>query len=506
MGVSGITGSQTGELAIARIVEESLNPQRKLIAELMHSDALTSGDIGRALRQVTEVASRALRVDRASVWRICGDGQRRRIECTDLYEAETRNHSSGTVIEEERAPRYFQALAAERTIAAHDAREDPRTSEFYESYLHPFGITAMLDSPVFVRGKMVAVVCHEHVGGSRRWHFWEELIAGTCSDFVALVLEAEGWMEAERALRSERDALEQKVAERTAALRQSEEGLRALLDVTPIALVLTSQDHRVIFANPRAFALFEVPADAPLGFDAREYWVNQAERERILSEAAKGPIDGIETELRTKSGRRFWGRLSAQRLHWAGEPALLSCVDDITPQKRAEAQLRDLATRDVLTGIHNRRSLIEIGIQELDRARRYGRPLTAAMIDVDHFKRVNDAHGHAIGDEVLRSIVRATTDLLRGSDAMGRWGGEEFVVILPETDLRAAQRVLERIRSTIAQRPREAGDLKLHVTISIGIAEWTGIESLPALVERADRACYAAKHAGRDRVELALPA
>jgi diguanylate cyclase (GGDEF)-like protein len=89
---------------------------------------------------------------------------------------------------------------------------------------------------------------------------------------------------------------------------------------------------------------------------------------------------------------------------------------------------------------------------------------------------------------------------------MGRWGGEEFVVLLPETNLDAAQRVLERVRSTIEHKPRQTGTLELPVTISIGIAEWTGIESLPALVERADRACYAAKHAGRNRIELALPA
>jgi diguanylate cyclase (GGDEF)-like protein/PAS domain S-box-containing protein len=503
-----VPGSQTGEWAIARLVEESLNPQRKLIAELMHSDTLTSGDVGRAIGQVTEVAARALRVDRASVWRIAEDGRNRRIECVDLFEAATRRHSSGLVIEEHAAPAYFRALMAERTIAAHDACCDPRTAEFTDTYLKPLRITSMLDAPVFVRGKMVAVVCHEHIGDEpRRWHFWEELIAGTCADFVALVFEAAGWAQAERALRAERDALEQKVAERTADLRTSEEGLRTLLDVTPIALVLTSlKDHRVVFANPRAFTLFEVPKGSPMGFDAGEFWVKPEDRERFLSAAVTGGVEGLEAELRTRNGRPFWGRLSVQRMRWGGDEALLACVDDITPQKRSEAQLRDLATRDVLTGIHNRRALIELGIAELDRARRYGRPMAAAMIDVDHFKRVNDAYGHAAGDEVLRSIVRTTTDLLRASDAMGRWGGEEFVVLLPETSIEAARGVLERVRAQIEHKPRQAGTLELPVTISIGIAEWTGIESLPALVERADRACYAAKHAGRNRVELAVPA
>jgi diguanylate cyclase (GGDEF)-like protein/PAS domain S-box-containing protein len=499
------TSEISGERDVAREVEESLQLQRKLIAELMHSDALTDGDVGRALRQVTEVAARALRVERASVWRFREEGTRR-IECVDLFERGPCRHSASLVIDEQVAPRYFEALAAERTISAHDACADPRTSEFNESYLRPHGITAMLDAPVFVRGRMVGVVCHEHVGPARRWEFWEELIAGTCSDFVALVLEAQGWATAERALRSERDALEQKVVERTAELRASEEGLRALLDVTPISLVLTQLDnHRVIFANPRAFALFEIPPDAPLGFAAGDFWVDPAARQRYVEATARERVDGLEAELRTRRGRPFWARISSQRLRWNGEDAMLASIDDISIQKHAEQQLRDLATRDPLTGIHNRRSLIDVGVQELERARRYQRPLSAAMIDVDHFKRVNDAHGHAVGDDVLRSIVRTTSDLLRGSDALGRWGGEEFVVILPETDARAAQRVLDRVRVRIAEEPREVGASRVPVTISIGVAEWTGIESLQSLVERADRACYAAKHAGRNRLEVALP-
>ncbi len=497
----------SGEWAVAREdVEDALQPQRKLIAELMHSKALAEGDIARALQQVTEVAARALRVDRASVWRLCDDAAGVRLECADLYERAAARHTAGAVIRQDAAPRYFHALAEERTIAAHDACKDPRTSELADSYLGRFGISAMLDAPVFVRGKMVAVVCHEHVGPPRRWHFWEELIAGTCSDFVALVMEGQGWARAERELRLERDSLEQKVAERTAELRAGEEGLRAILDVTPVALVATGViDHRVIFANPRAYALFEVPVGDVLGLDASSFWLNESERHRFLLAAAKGRVEGQEAELRTRSGRTFWARLAAAPLRWMGQPALLASVDDISLQKRAEAQLRELATRDVLTGIHNRRSLADAGATELDRARRYGRPFSAAMIDVDHFKRVNDEHGHAVGDDVLRAVVGAIADRLRGSDLLGRWGGEEFVVLLPETDVAAAERVLDRVRGAIAERPIEIDDASIHVTISIGVAEWTGIESLSSLVERADQACYGAKRGGRNRIVKAAP-
>jgi diguanylate cyclase (GGDEF)-like protein len=491
---------------VARGVEEALHPQRKLLAELMHSCALADGDIARALQQVTEAAAAALRVPRASVWRLCGDDAGQRIECVDLFESLSGRHTAGLTIAEATAPRYFRALAGERAIAAHDAATDPRTSEFADSYLRPLGITAMLDAPVFVRGKMVAVVCHEHVGGPRHWQFWEELIAGTCADFVALVLESQGWATAERALRAERDALERKVAERTAELAASEQALRTLIDVSPVALVLSRQrDHTIVFANARAFALFEVAPGTPLALDAGQFWPQPEDRQRFLAAVAAGRVDGFEVELRTQTGRLFWARLSADRLSWQGEAAVLASVDDITLHKRAETQLRELAARDVLTGVHNRRSLTDAGLHELDRARRYDRPLTVAMIDVDHFKQVNDAHGHAVGDEVLRAVVRGTQALLRGSDLLGRWGGEEFVVVLPETALGAAQLVLDRVRAALETTPTLVGDLRVSVTVSIGIAEWTGIESLQSLVERADQACYAAKRAGRNRVELALP-
>ena len=109
-------------------------------------------------------------------------------------------------------PRYFAALQSERAIRAHDARTDKRTSEFRKGYLVPLGITSMLDAPVFLRGKMVGVVCHEHTGRARRWKLHEELLASSFADFVALVLETAAWHEAEDALRVERDALESKVA------------------------------------------------------------------------------------------------------------------------------------------------------------------------------------------------------------------------------------------------------------------------------------------------------
>src|SRR5262249_31933644 len=161
---------------------------------------------------ITETATEVLEVERASVWRLVDGGAV--IECINLYERSHKRHSAGVRVGAVEVPRYFEALQRERAIRAHNARTDSRTSEFREAYLEPLGITSMLDAPVFLRGKMVGVVCHEHTGKPRRWKLHEELLASSFADFVAIVLETAAWYEAEAALRVERDALESKVAER----------------------------------------------------------------------------------------------------------------------------------------------------------------------------------------------------------------------------------------------------------------------------------------------------
>jgi len=209
-------------------IHDEIAARRKALADLMHSKVLGQGDVSRGFNQITETAVQVLDVERASVWRLIDSGAG--IECMDLYERSQNRHSSGVRILAADVPRYFEALQRERAIRAHNARTDPRTSEFRKGYLEPLGITSMLDAPVFLRGKMVGVVCHEHTGRTRRWKQHEELLASSFADFVALVLETAAWHEAEDALRVERDALESKVAERTRDLQDSEANLRALVD------------------------------------------------------------------------------------------------------------------------------------------------------------------------------------------------------------------------------------------------------------------------------------
>jgi diguanylate cyclase (GGDEF)-like protein/PAS domain S-box-containing protein len=639
------------EVAVAtapssREIQQRLNEQRQLLARLMRLDALTRGDIHAALAQVCELAAELLGVERTSIWTF--DKHRLSIECVNLYESKSRRHSRGTVISSEQAPHYFAALASERCIAAIDAKLDPRTSEFRESYLAPLDIGALLDAPVFVRGQMAGVVCHEHVGGPRRWEFWEELVAGTMADFVALVTEASERLRAEQQLGLYRTHLEelrrlragevqrirsglamhaesvpslplegepatealdvspvpllvvdmatgtiryanqralvlfeadkvpligkssrefyvdlvereavarelellghvenvvvrlktlsswpfwallsaqrlrfrgedcafvglsditaQKIAE--GAVRRSEQNVRALFAASPIAMVLVrTEDSTVLFGNKRCADLFGVTLEELQGQKSPNYYVDPRARERVLGRVmAEGQVDGEVVLMRRGSGEEFWALLSARAIEFEGAPALLAGISDITPQKRLEERLRELAMHDELTSLYNRRHFIELADSELTRVRRTGTPLSLAMVDIDHFKRVNDFFGHAVGDLALKELANAMRETLRGSDVPARYGGEEFVILLTDTALEGALSVTERLRERVGRTEVHAGrDRVARFTISAGVAELTAGESLDSLLARADEALYRAKAEGRNRTLSSMP-
>jgi two-component system cell cycle response regulator len=158
---------------------------------------------------------------------------------------------------------------------------------------------------------------------------------------------------------------------------------------------------------------------------------------------------------------------------------------------------------DALTGVYNRRFVMTQLAALISGARRHGRPLSVAMIDVDRFKAFNDRYGHAVGDRVLQAVAGALQDRMRREDCLGRLGGEEFLGLLTDTDEDAAPLIAERLRATVeaVRVPSDAG--LLNVTVSLGWATWDEEEDVDALVRRADEALYAAKAGGRDRVHAA---
>lgn len=180
---------------------------------------------------------------------------------------------------------------------------------------------------------------------------------------------------------------------------------------------------------------------------------------------------------------------------------IVICLKDITERKRMADQLLILATTDSLTGLLNRRRFIELAIREVSRARRYEKQLGFIALDIDHFKNINDTYGHPAGDEVLKQWSAACRDALRLTDLLGRVGGEEFAVLVVESDLQRTLQVAERIRGMTSQMTVVHEQKAIELTISLGVAQLSGPkETLDQLIKRADQALYQAKETGRNKV------
>lgn len=170
---------------------------------------------------------------------------------------------------------------------------------------------------------------------------------------------------------------------------------------------------------------------------------------------------------------------------------------DVTKQKRVEKQLQRLSTTDALTGAYNRRMFIDLLTKELQRAQRYGVVFSLLMFDIDHFKTINDQYGHDAGDRVLMEVVEVSRKTIRTSDILARWGGEEFMVLLPQTDRDEAVAMGERLRAAIACHSFADVDV---LTVSVGVTSLRQLDSLDILLKRVDEALYAAKKNGRNMV------
>ncbi|MGM0425281.1 MAG: GGDEF domain-containing response regulator [Thermodesulfobacteriota bacterium] len=175
-------------------------------------------------------------------------------------------------------------------------------------------------------------------------------------------------------------------------------------------------------------------------------------------------------------------------------------IDLQTRLLNTQAQLQQLARIDHLTCSYNRRAILELLKQELDRAKRENSQLSLAMLDIDHFKSINDQFGHQIGDLVLQECVRRTEEVLRRYDLLGRFGGEEFLLVLPNTNLNQAKKICTRVKENISNKPIKAQGQEISCTVSLGVSTWQGEISLDQLIMQVDAAMYKAKDDGRNKV------
>jgi diguanylate cyclase (GGDEF)-like protein/PAS domain S-box-containing protein len=266
---------------------------------------------------------------------------------------------------------------------------------------------------------------------------------------------------------------------------------------------------RIVYVNPAferlmGYSAQEVLGQSPKMFNGPD--TDSHTRYRIRKALREGK--GMRTEILKygKDGQTRWMDMNIVPLRDdAGVITHFASIErDLTRYKKIERQLANMALFDSLTGALNRPAFFQHAEKEFARGKRYYRPLSVIMLDIDHFKRINDQYGHHGGDQVLQLFAEVCQEVIRSTDLMGRIGGEEFALLLPDTPINSAYNLAERLRERINKFPYLAGDMLIEVTASLGVAELQSDDTnFKALLQRADAALYEAKHAGRNRVKMA---
>lgn len=316
--------------------------------------------------------------------------------------------------------------------------------------------------------------------------------------------------------------LEALVRERTAALEASQRLLRTTLEHLDQGLVLLDAGHIVRLCNPRALELLRLP-ESVLHENAAFADIRAFQNARgdfaLMSASASPSVTGSDP-------RKFpliydWPRpdgttLEVRRVQ-LDDGSSVNTFTDVTERRAVEAAVRasehlhrkiaerteEMAQTDELTGVLSRRYILRALSEEMTRAQRTGELCAVAMMDLDFFKGINDRFGHPVGDEVLRSFAIAMSAGIRNIDRLGRYGGEEFLLILPNASLEQATSTVDRLRQIIAELDWSAISEDLAVTVSAGVTQVMLLEAPDEIIARADAALYRAKQAGRNRVTSA---
>ena len=279
-------------------------------------------------------------------------------------------------------------------------------------------------------------------------------------------------------------------------LKSEQDKLSTIIQSAGEGIIVTDNHGRVVLVNRAAAYMLDKSNDAIIAGGLLELFDDPAKMHVWLEH--EKPTEPYTIDYKARIFQVFASTIHTSEGHAIGSAALFR---DITKEKRLEDDLRRLSRTDALTGIFNRRHLDETLKREFDRSTRTRQPLTVVMFDIDHFKIFNDTHGHDQGDRVLQAVAKTFGTALRTYDVACRYGGEEFLAILPNTSLDGGQRVAERIRSGVEAACVDG----LKVTISLGVATYPQIpmERGEQLVEAADKAMYRAKQGGRNQVAAA---
>jgi diguanylate cyclase (GGDEF)-like protein len=280
--------------------------------------------------------------------------------------------------------------------------------------------------------------------------------------------------------------------------QQAQEEIRRLASfprLTPIQVIEVNSSGEVTYANPAAEKLFPDLNTSSLNSRAWSHpFLNGLSEFNELQQGKQTDMIS-EVKVGTEAGQATY----ELHTHYIHELDLIRIYAlDITKRKMAEEEIHLLATTDSLTGIANRREFTAILEREVARVKRYGKPLSLAMFDLDYFKRVNDTFGHDVGDNMLQAVTGLVKKSIRSADVVARWGGEEFMVLMPESDMQAAEKASDKLRLAIAGHQF---DTVGKLTASFGVAAYEPQDDVNSLLKRADDALYRAKDKGRNRVE-----
>ena len=287
-------------------------------------------------------------------------------------------------------------------------------------------------------------------------------------------------------------------------LKESEKRFRSLFEESKDAIVNTDKKGNLLLVNPAGMALFGLTNAELASLNFRELYIDPEMARRFTAAVReKGHIRDFGVQLRGKDGK-IMDCLMTVIAKQSDDSALMGyegIIRDVTPYKKMEEELRRLATIDSLTGINNRRHFLDLAQKEISRSIRYDRPFSMVMLDIDHFKKVNDTYGHSVGDKVLIEFCTVCLKQLRENDIMGRLGGEEFAIALVECSPEMAPNFAERIRQAVASHAVPTGSEEIRFTVSLGVTSlWQGCD-LDSILERADNALYRAKENGRNQVQ-----
>lgn len=310
------------------------------------------------------------------------------------------------------------------------------------------------------------------------------------------------------------------IAKRERLLRQSEAWFNAIVTgVEDYALMTLDAAGCIVQWNESIGRLTGLPEDSTRGLPYSVFYPDGAiNPDRMADRLRQADDDGwsLDDGWRLRAdGRRFWGSVmiaplepsepgpTGDRSAFVNEGCYALILRDISDKRHAAEQQRLASSADHLTGLFNRRAFFEAAELEIERGKRVPRRISLLMIDADRFKSINDAHGHGVGDAVLRDLANVIASTVREIDTAARVGGEEFAVLLPSTDLAGAAGVASRLCESTRQRVVQVGDVSVRYTVSVGVStmppEMTGLDWL---MKQADDALYQAKRSGRDRVAV----